>query len=165
MPASSSRFAVAVHILTLMAAAGDEPLKSEFVACSVNTNAVVIRRLLCALARARLVTSQTGSCGGSRLARSSSRITLLDVYRATEAREVFALHRQPPRRSCPVGGNIQTVLESVLEEVEQSVERVLGKITIKQILENVKPPAAASGRKQQASRWANQTVLKGQKRC
>jgi Rrf2 family protein len=161
---SSSRFAVAVHVLTLMAAAGDEPLKSEFVACSVNTNAVVIRRLLCALARARLVTSQTGSCGGSRLARNASRITLLDVYRATEAPEVFALHRQPPRRSCPVGGNIQTVLESVLREVEESVERVLGKITIKQILENVKPAPAAS-RRRQVSRWANQTEVKGQKRC
>ena len=45
MPGGSSRFAVAVHVLTLRAAAGDEPLKSEFVASSVNTNAVVIRRL------------------------------------------------------------------------------------------------------------------------
>jgi Rrf2 family protein len=152
MPTSSSRFAVAVHVLTLMAAANDEPLKSEFVACSVNTNAVVIRRLLCALARARLVTSQTGSSGGSRLARTASRITLLDVYRATEAREVFALHRQPPRRSCPVGGHIQTVLEDVLEEVEESVERVLGRITIKQILENIKPASAARRSRQDAGR-------------
>ena len=136
---TSSRFAVAIHILTLMAAAGDEPLKSEFVACSVNTNAVVIRRILCALARARLVTSQTGAAGGSRLARRASHITLLDVYRAVEAREVFALHRQPPKASCPVGGNIQAVLENVLEDVEEAVEQVLGKITIKMILQNVRP--------------------------
>jgi Rrf2 family protein len=136
---TSSRFAVAIHILTLMAAEPDEPLKSEFVACSVNTNAVVIRRILCALARARLVTSQTGAAGGSRLARRPNHITLLDVYRAVEAREVFALHRQPPKASCPVGGNIQSVLEDVLEDVEEAVERVLGKITIKKILQNVRP--------------------------
>ncbi len=152
MPASSSRFAVAVHVLTLMAAAPDEPLKSEFVACSVNTNAVVIRRLLCALARAHLVTSQTGASGGSKLARSPGQITLLDVYRAVEAREVFALHRQPPKASCPVGGNIQTVLEDVLEDVEEAVEQALGKITIKKILENIRPASAVKRNRDQRSR-------------
>lgn len=143
MPTGSSRFAVAVHVLTLMAAAPDEPLKSEFVAKSVNTNAVVIRRILCALARARLVTSQTGAAGGSKLARSPGQITLLDVYRAVEAGEVFALHRQPPKRSCPVGGNIQVVLEDVLEDVEAAVEVVLGKITVKKILQNLRPASAS----------------------
>ncbi|HEX8139442.1 MAG TPA: Rrf2 family transcriptional regulator [Pyrinomonadaceae bacterium] len=147
--ATSSRFAVAVHILTLMAAAGDEPLKSESVACSVNTNPVVIRRLLCALARARLVTTQTGARGGARLARRASRITLLDVYRAVEAREVFALHRQPPSRSCPVGMNIGAVLENVLEDVESAVEQVLANITIERILRNLRP-ASATGRGRRA---------------
>jgi Rrf2 family protein len=149
--ATSSRFAVAVHILTLMAAAGDEPLKSEVVACSVNTNPVVIRRLLCALGRARLVTTQTGSSGGARLARRASRITLLDVYRAVEAREVFALHRQPPSMSCPVGMNIQGVLENVLEDVESAVEQVLANITIERILRNLRPASAAGrGRRTRA---------------
>jgi Rrf2 family protein len=147
--ATSSRFAVAVHILTLMAAAGDEPLKSEAVACSVNTNPVVIRRLLCALGRARLVTTQTGATGGARLARRASRITLLDVYRAVEAREVFALHRQPPSRSCPVGMNIGAVLENVLEDVESAVEQVLANITIERILRNLRP-ASAAGRGRRA---------------
>jgi Rrf2 family protein len=143
---TSSRFAVAVHVLTLMASAGDEPLKSEFVACSVNTNPVVIRRILCALARARLVTSQTGAAGGSRLARRASRITLLDVYRAVEAREVFALHRQPSE-SCPVGMNIQAELEHVLEDVEAAVEQVLANITIEKILHNIRPASAARRRR------------------
>lgn len=154
MPTSSSRFAVAVHVLTLMAAAPDEPLKSEFVASSVNTNAVVIRRLLCALARARLVTSQTGAAGGSKLARAPGRITLLDVYRAVEAGEVFALHRQPPSADCPVGGNIQTVLEDVLEDVEAAVERALGKITIEKILENIRPASAVKRNRDQRRRSA-----------
>jgi Rrf2 family protein len=140
---TSSRFAVAVHVLTLMASAGDEPLKSESVACSVNTNPVVIRRILCALARARLVTSQTGAAGGSRLARRANRITLLDVYRAVEAGELFALHRQPPSEDCPVGMNIQVVLENVLEDVEAAVEQVLASITIEKILHNLRPASSA----------------------
>jgi len=58
---TSTRFAVAVHVLTLMAWADEEPLKSEQVAESVNTNPVVIRRMLCELAEANLVVSQTGT--------------------------------------------------------------------------------------------------------
>src|ERR1051325_6333012 len=127
MPANS-RFAIAVHILTLMARAGDEPLKSDEVACSVNTNPVVIRRILCALSKAQLVVSQTGASGGSRLARKPNQITLLEVYRAVDAGEIFALHPQPPNAKCPVGMNIEGALDNILEEVEQGVERVLEKI-------------------------------------
>ncbi|MBV9496028.1 MAG: Rrf2 family transcriptional regulator, partial [Acidobacteria bacterium] len=46
----SSRFATAVHILTLLAGENEEPLTSDYIAGSVNTNPVVIRRLLGILA-------------------------------------------------------------------------------------------------------------------
>lgn len=138
MPANS-RFAIAVHILTLMARAGEEPLKSDEVACSVNTNPVVIRRILCALSKAGLVISQTGASGGSRLALKPSRITLLEVYRAVDAGDVFALHPQPPNAKCPVGMNIEGALDSILHEVEQGVERVLEKITIEKVLKSIEP--------------------------
>ena len=64
-----------------MAWSGEEPLKSEQVAESVNTNPVVIRRMLLELAEAGLVVSQTGSLGGSKLANDPSKTTLLDVKR------------------------------------------------------------------------------------
>lgn len=136
---TNSRFAVAVHILTLMAWAGDDPLKSERIALSVNTNPVVIRRILCALAQAELVVSQTGAAGGSKLVRRPGQITLLDVHRAIEGRGVFSLHRQPPSRHCPVGVNIETVMENVLEEVNSAVEQVLAKITIEDVLLRLRP--------------------------
>jgi Rrf2 family protein len=136
---TSSRFAVAVHILTLMAWSDDEPVKSEQVAKSVNTNPVVIRRLLCELAHARLVVSQTGSTGGSKLARRPDEITLLDIYKAIECGGVFSLHRQPPIRPCPVGVNIETLMGEVLEEVDSAVEQVLTKITIKDVVLRLRP--------------------------
>jgi Rrf2 family protein len=142
MPANS-RFAIAVHILTMMAWAKDEPLKSEYVACSVNTNPVVIRRILCALAKARLVVSQTGAAGGSRLARKPSQITLLDIYRAVEAGASFSLHRQPPSEECPVGMNIENVLEDILGEVDQAIEGALAKITIEKVLRAVEPRSSS----------------------
>jgi Rrf2 family protein len=136
---TSSRFAVAVHVLTLMAWADDEPLKSEQVADSVNTNAVVIRRILCELAESKLVVSQSGSMGGSKLARQPEQITLLDIYEAVENRGVFSLHRHPPNRDCPVGVNIGTVLNEVLDEVDSAVERVLANITIKDVVSRLQP--------------------------
>ncbi|HEU4870685.1 MAG TPA: Rrf2 family transcriptional regulator [Pyrinomonadaceae bacterium] len=139
---TNSRFAVAVHVLSLMAWSGEEPLKSEQVAESVNTNPVVIRRMLLELADAGLVVSQTGSLGGSRLANDPSKTTLLDVYRALEYGGVFSLHRQPPSRDCPVGVNIETVLGEVLSEVDSAVEQVLGKITIDDVVQRLRPCGA-----------------------
>ena len=136
---TNSRFAVAVHVLSLMAWSGEEPLKSEQVAESVNTNAVVIRRMLADLAQAGLVVSQTGSLGGSRLATDPAKTTLLDVYQALECGGVFSLHRQPPSRDCPVGVNIETVLGEVLQEVDSAVELVLKNITIDDVVQRLKP--------------------------
>ena len=145
---TSSRFAVAVHVLTLMAWADDEPLKSEQVAESVNTNAVVIRRILCELAESKLVVSQTGAMGGSKLARQPEQITLLDIYQAVERRGVFSLHRHPPSRHCPVGVNIGTVLNEVLDEVDSAVERVLANITVRDVVSRLKPCVTiANGKK------------------
>ncbi|HEX6046392.1 MAG TPA: Rrf2 family transcriptional regulator [Pyrinomonadaceae bacterium] len=141
---TNSRFAVAVHVLSLMAWSGEEPLKSEQVAESVNTNAVVIRRMLLELAEAGLVVSQTGSLGGSRLANDPAKTTLLDVYQAVECGGVFSLHRQPPNPDCPVGVNIETVLGDVLLEVDSAVEQVLGKITINDVVQRLKPCGAAA---------------------
>jgi Rrf2 family protein len=144
---TNSRFAVAVHVLSLMAWSGDEPLKSEQVAASVNTNPVVIRRILKELAQAGLVVSQTGSLGGSRLASDPAKTTLLDVYEALECGGVFSLHRQPPSRDCPVGVNIETVLGNLLLEVDSAVERVLENITINDVVRQLKPCGDATASK------------------
>ena len=152
---TNSRFAVAVHVLSLMAWSGEEPLKSEQVAESVNTNPVVIRRMLLELAEAGLVVSQTGSLGGSRLANDPAKTTLLDVYRALEYGGVFSLHRQPPSRDCPVGVNIETVLSEVLSEVDSAVEQVLGTITINDVVQRLKPCGAATNLRAQARNGRN----------
>src|SRR3954466_5250611 len=106
----NTRFAVAIHILTMLEQSRGEPVTSEYLAGSVNTNPSLIRRLLTQLARAGLTTSQMGTGGGALLARSAQDITLLDVYRAIdETQGVLPLHPSPNPR-CPVGRNIQTVL-------------------------------------------------------
>ena len=144
---TSSRFAVAVHVMSLMAWADEEPLKSEQVAESVQTNPVVIRRMLCELAEANLVVSQTGAMGGSKLARDPKQITLLDIFQAVETPGVFSLHRHPPSPNCPVGVNIGTVLNEVLDEVDSAVAQVLANITVKDVVARLKPCVASTNGK------------------
>src|SRR5712671_4918926 len=136
---TSSRFAVAVHALTLMAWSDDEPLKSEQIAVSVNTNPVVIRRMLCELAEDKLVVSHTGATGGSRLARKPALISLLDVYRAVECTDIFSLHPKRPSHRCPVGASIGPVLKNVRGEIDSAIQDVLGKITIEDVVLRLKP--------------------------
>ncbi len=138
----SSRSAVGVHVLTLLAQTGDEPLCSKVMAGSVNTNAVVVRRELGLLRRAGLVRSQEGSGGGWRLARDPKRITLLDVYRAVEKEALFSLHNRQPNLACPVGKNIQGALEDVFGDAEAAMERRLEKTTIDDVLGAVQKRAS-----------------------
>lgn len=136
--AANSRFSMAVHLLTLLANAGEENLKSDYMACSVNTNPVVVRRLLCALGSAKFVSSQTGASGGSKLMRKPDEISLVDVFRAVETGGTsFALHRKRPSARCYVGKHIEAVLENLQDEVDNAVAAALGKYTLKDVMDAI----------------------------
>lgn len=93
---TSSRFAFAVHVLALLSMQKGVPLSSDIIAGSVNTNPALIRRLLSMLSAAGLTTSQLGAGGGALLVREPDSMTLLDVYRAVDDAQLFALHREAP---------------------------------------------------------------------
>ena len=80
---------------------------------SVNTNPVIIRRLLLALQEAKLVETRKGAGHGSRLARTPGRISLAEVYRAVEDEESFAMPPRSPNQDCPVGHCVQEAIEEV----------------------------------------------------
>lgn len=127
----SSRVAVAVHVLAYMAWKRSEAVTSERIASSVNTNPVVVRRIVGALRNAGMVTVQPGVGGGATLAREPEEITLLDVYRAVEdGEELFSLHPSEPSRSCNVGGNIRDVLRPIFCTAHRAMESVLDQVTI-----------------------------------
>ena len=134
---TSTRFAVAVHILTALAVSDGKPLRSEELAYSVNTSPVVIRGLLSRLSDAELTRSQLGAGGGTMLARPAKKIKLLDVYEAVEDTELFSLHRTPPCESCAVGGNILEAIEPALTRARKGLESELAKVTIADIAAEV----------------------------
>jgi Rrf2 family protein len=140
--AANSQFSVAVHVLAMLASAGEQNVKSEYIAASVNTNAVVIRRLLGQLSHAGLVSSQTGALGGTRLAKPASEITLSEIYQAVACGEVFALHHNPPNQDCPVARGIETVLCNLQKEIDRSVEETLGQYTLASVMSMVRGASA-----------------------
>ncbi|MFN6934179.1 MAG: Rrf2 family transcriptional regulator [Tsuneonella sp.] len=134
---TSSRFVVAVHALAAMAVGDGAPLRSEDLAASANTSAVVIRGLLSRLHQAGLTASQLGAGGGTLLAKPASRIRLLDVYAAVEDTALFTLHRMPPMGGCAVGGNILEALRPVLDRARAAMEAELAGVTIADIAADV----------------------------
>lgn len=112
-------------------------VKSEDIARSVNTNAVVIRRLLCNLQQANLVVSQKGATGGTRLSKSADEINLSEIYQAVVLGDVFALHRQKPNQKCPVGKNIEAVLCHLQKDIDQAIEEKLVKYSLADVLKSV----------------------------
>ena len=144
---TSCRFAMAVHVLAVLGYKDGEPLTSRKLAASVNTNPVVIRRLLLALQEAGLVTTRKGAGLGSKLNRPPARITLAQIYRAVDACEPFVLPRRKPNADCPVGHCIQVALEKVFASVEAALERELAHATLADVLHSVESTCAGGRRK------------------
>jgi Rrf2 family protein len=129
---------MAVHVLAVLAYNEGDRITSAALAASVNTNPVIVRRLLLALQRAKLVETCKGAGSGSRLSRSPKRIDLAEVYRAVEAVEPFAKPTQKPNARCPVGRCIWETLDTVFCSAQQALERDLKKTTLANVIAGVR---------------------------
>jgi Rrf2 family protein len=126
----NSRFAVSVHILAYLTYRRDAAVPSAEIASSVDTNPVVIRRLLGALLKARLVTAQKGATGGFALARNPEKISLRDIYRAAEPGSNQGLRHFSPNHECPVGAKIEAILASSFAKAHTAMETELTRTTL-----------------------------------
>ena len=135
---------MAVHVLALLAYQEGDRVTSAFLAGSVNTNPVIIRRLLLALQRARLVETCKGAGAGSRLSRSPRRINLAEVYQAVEDAEPFASPARKPNAACPVGKCIREALDRVFASAQRALERDLAKTALADVMDAVKASGAGA---------------------
>jgi len=133
----NQQFAFAVHILAMLACSG-KTVDSRTVAASVNTNPVVIRRLLLALRRAGLIETSAGKRGGARLKKSPTQVSLLDVYKAIQARPAIAVNERHPFKKCPVSCSMQHIMEKISEGTENAMRDHLRRITLSQVVRRIK---------------------------
>ena len=134
----SSRFTLAVHILTCIKTFGDSnKITSEFLAASTNVNPVIVRKILGQLKKAGIVEVARG-LGGAVLAKPENDITFLDIYKAVDCvgdGELFHFHENP-NPLCPVGRNIHAVLDDRLIKVQQAMEKEIASVTLKDVLDD-----------------------------
>lgn len=135
--AANTRFAVAIHAATVLGFSKASFITSDRIAASINTNPVVVRRVISALSKAGIVESQLGKAGGARLARKPQQITLGEIYRAVENKGLFALHERPENKKCAVSCAMKQILARVFAKAEQSVDISLAKTTLADVMKPI----------------------------
>ena len=134
----SSRFSVGIHILSLLVIKKDNVNSSEYIASSVNTNPVVIRKIMGMLKNAGLIHIRPG-VAGAELARDYSKITLLDVYKAVNVvaeNELFSTHDNP-NPACLVGRNIQDAIDPLFSAAQLAMEKELEGVSLKEVIDHI----------------------------
>ena len=127
---NNGKFAISVHILTLLATAKDEWTPSEYLAGSININPAMVRKELINLREYGLVNSKEGKSGGSKLNKSANSILMSDIYEAVKQNELLGKGRNAPNPDCPIGRKINDHLGSLSEELEKALIFSLAKTTL-----------------------------------
>ena len=123
---NNTRFATAIHILTLLAKSPQEWLTSEWIAGSVNVNPVIVRKELSVLREAGLIISRQGKDGGTQLARNADQISISEIYKSVKNTDVLGKKNQNPNPACSVGKEVNVHLNTLFEETDQLVINFLG---------------------------------------
>ena len=134
--AVNTRFAIGTHVLLLLAAEPDKRHLSSDLATHLNTNPVVIRRVLASLQRAELVTSQRGPNGGSILAKKPKAISLAAVYEAVDQNPLF----HTPDLSGNFAGKVNRELERLYGTARARVLLHLEGQSLAQVARQVRKP-------------------------
>ena len=134
----SSRFTMAIHMFACIDTFTDQKMTSDFMADSIGTNPVLVRKLLQQLKAAGLIEVSRGT-GGVTVTKPLNEITFLDIYKAVECtpdEELFHFHENP-NQACPVGKNIHHVLDDKLAKVQEAMERELAAITLADVKRDI----------------------------
>lgn len=127
---------MATHIMTALATK-QEKLTSTYLADSLNTNPVVVRRILSELNKAGLLETEAGRSGGARLAKKASAISLYDVYAAVDEGDIFAYNPNDPNKTCALSCKMKSVLTPVFNAASEALAEKLKKIKLSDLVREV----------------------------
>ena len=117
---------------------GGQQATSGELAGSINTSPGFVRRILAKLSKAGLVSTTTGKSGSCVLAKKAEDISLLEIYKAVDAPQTFAIHDYPVQNACRVSSNIEAVMRKVLTRAQNSFEGSLGETTLAEVIADIK---------------------------
>ena len=135
---TSCRFAFAVHVMAVLALRKNHCCPSARLAATVNTNPVVIRRLLVDLQNAGLIRTHRGPHGGAFLQQRPENVSLFQIHAAVDSLDLFGTHPNRPSQDCPVGKRIESVMEHIQKRASLSIERELQSMTLADVLRELR---------------------------
>lgn len=124
-----SRLSGVLHVLLHMAEEA-APMTSEQLAKAMQTNAVVVRRILGGLRDAGFVHSEKGHGGGWTIARDLSGITMRDVYDAIGRPRLMAMGNRTDAPGCLVEQAVNAALDTGFREAEALLLAHFGEVTL-----------------------------------
>ena len=134
---SNTHFSLAVHVLSALAYDEGRVIGSEDLARTVGTNPSFLRGLIGGLRDAGLVETRLGKGGGALLARAAGKISLHDVYRATESKPALTTHRCDSGSKCPVARKMDGILTHLNQRLEGALESELRQTTLKDLVSEI----------------------------
>lgn len=108
---------------------------SENIAAMLQTNPVVVRRTMAGLREHGYVSSEKGHGGGWVLAQPLTEITLLDIYRALGAPELFSIGLAGDNPNCVIEQAVNAALFDAMNEAENILLSRFGSITLSTLAE------------------------------
>lgn len=131
---TSGRFAMAMHALAVL---GNSPegATSAFIAGSVNTHAVFLRKVLRQLVDAGFVEVREGRGGRYWLSRPPHRIRLSEVYEVMEPEGPLSPSEAEPCAACPIGAGMRSAFGQVADSARTALVRQLEKRTVAEFLQ------------------------------
>lgn len=127
-----SRLSGVLHVLLHMAET-DGPVTSEIMATVMQTNPVVVRRIMGGLRDAGFVHSAKGHGGGWTIARDLASVTLRDVYIALGSPALFAMGNRADVPGCLVEQAVNAALDTAFHDAEAMLLDRFGTVTLAQL--------------------------------
>lgn len=124
-----SRLSGVLHVLLHMAE-HDGPMTSDMLARAMDTNPVVVRRIMAGLRDDGYVRSDKGHGGGWVLARDLAEITLRDVYEALGRPALLAMGHRTEQPACLVEQAVNAALDTAFRDAEALLISRLGDVTL-----------------------------------
>jgi Rrf2 family protein len=147
---SDLRLARIVHVLIHMDHHGAVS-SSETIARMLETNPVVVRRLLGTLRDAGYVQSDRGPGGGWRLVKPLEDVTLLTLHRILKDASIVSVAPSRDHRSCGVESAANEAIERASHAATEAFDAILSEVTLADVRE------CAAGKK-------SRTAADGQRR-
>jgi DNA-binding IscR family transcriptional regulator len=106
------------------------PVTSEVLAKAIDTNPVVVRRIMAGLRDQGYVRSEKGHGGGWTLACDLSKVTLRDIYTALGSPALLAMINRAERPGCLVEQAVNAALGPALHDAEALLLARFGEVTL-----------------------------------